>query len=121
MNTFELLMHSPWVMMALGLASHLLFKAMKVKDNNMRAEEPWSVGSFARKYLAPFLFSLIASFIFTAIAIEQKWPFWAAFFMSYASSSALYNIYPVITNPDMWKSIAQAFTKKVTPPTDEQP
>jgi cytochrome bd-type quinol oxidase subunit 2 len=121
MTTFALLMDSPWIMMALGLVAHLLFKAMKVKDNTKRTEATWSLPQFIQDYVAPFVFSIIASFIFTGISIERGWPIWAAFFMSYASSSALYNIYPVITNPDMWKSIAQVFTKKVTPPSDEQP
>lgn len=121
MNTFTLLMDSPWVMMALGLLCHILIKAMKVKDNTKRTDASWSLPQFVRDYVAPFIFSLIASFVFTGISIERGWPIWAAFFMSYASSSALYNIYPVITNPDLWKTIAGTFTKKVTPPTDEQP
>jgi len=121
MTTFTTLISSPWVMMTLGLASHLLFKAMKGKDTTKRNEEKFSAEEFFRSYAAPFLFSLIASFIFTAISIDKGWPVWSSFFMSMASSSALYNIYPVITNPDLWKTIAGTVVKKQTPPDDQQP
>lgn len=120
MTTFELLMQSPWVMMVLGLLAHILLKAMKVKDNTKRTDSNWSVAQFARDYIMPLAFSIIASFIFTGIAVDKRWPLWSAFFMSFASSAALYNIYPVITNPDLWKTIAGVFTKKITPPTDDQ-
>lgn len=124
MITFNILMSSPWVMMTLGLITHFLLKAMRVKDSTKRVEEKFSVGKFIKDYVIPFVFSLIASFIFTGISIEHNWPVWVSYFMSLSSSSALYNVYPVITNPAMWKSIAQLLTGKVTgqqaPSSDDQ-
>lgn len=99
-------MESPWVMMLAGLVMHLLFKLMKAKDSTKRNEQSWQWSLFIRHYVAPLVFSVIASFIFTGISIERGWPIWAAFFMSYASSSACYNIFPVITNPKLWQSLA---------------
>lgn len=124
MTTFETIMSSPWAMMILGLITHLLLKAMRVKDTTKRVENKFSTGKFLKDYVAPLLFSVIASFIFTGISIEHNWPVWVSYFMSLSSSSALYNVYPVITNPAMWKSIAQLLAGKVTgqqaPPSDDQ-
>lgn len=123
MEIFEKLMSSPWVMMGLGLITHLLLKAMRAKDTSKRVEESFSVIKFVKDYVIPFAFSLIASFIFTGISIEHKWPIWAAYFMSLSSSSALYNVYPVITNPALWKSLAGVITGRATgqtPPQDDQ-
>jgi len=121
-------MDSPWVMMILGLVAHLSVKAMRAKDTTKRNEEGWNAARFSKDYLLPFIFSAIASFVFTAISIDKGWPIWASFFMSYASSSALYNIYPVITNPQLWTGIAGYFTSRITqtppkdtPPDNEQP
>lgn len=124
METFASLTDSPWVMMTLGLFAHLLFKAMKGKDTTKRKDESFSVAMFLRAYFAPLLFSVIASFVFTAISIDKGWPVWSSFFMSMASSSALYNIYPVIANPKLWTSLAATITGKAsgqqTPPNDDQ-
>ncbi len=123
MELFDKLMSSPWVMMTLGLITHLLLKAMRIKDTSKRVEEPFSALRFVKNYVVPLVFSVIASFIFTGISIEHGWPIWASYFMSLSSSSALYNVYPVITNPAMWKSFAGVLTGKVvgqTPPPDDQ-
>jgi len=125
MELFDKLMSSPWMMMSLGLVSHFLLKAMRVKDTSKRIEEKFSIVKFVRDYVVPLVFSVIASFIFTGISIDRGWPIWSAYFMSLSSSSALYNIYPVITNPAMWKSLASIVAGKATgqtpPPDDQQP
>lgn len=123
MITFETLMSSPWVMMTLGLITHLLLKAMRVKDTTKRVEDKFNASRFLKDYVAPLIFSVIASFIFTGISIEHGWPIWSAYFMSLSSSSALYNVYPVITNPSMWKSLAGMVAGRATgqtPPSDDQ-
>ncbi|HNI55126.1 MAG TPA: hypothetical protein PK511_11425, partial [Chitinophagales bacterium] len=64
-------MSSPWMMMSLGLVSHLLLKAMRVKDTSKRIEEKFSIVKFVRDYVVPLVFSVIASFIFTGISIDR--------------------------------------------------
>lgn len=117
-DLLHLYIDSPWVMMVLGLATHLLLKAMKGKDTTKRNDDTFSAMSFINAYIAPLILSIITSFVFTVISIDNKWPVWVAYFMSLSSSSALYNIYPVITNPNLWKSIAGVFVSRVSPPND---
>lgn len=118
-DTLHLYINSPWVMMVLGLATHLLLKAMKGKDTTKRNEEAFSAMQFVNSYIAPLILSIITSFVFTVISIDNGWPVWVAYFMSLSSSSALYNIYPVITNPNLWKSIAGVFVSRVSPPPND--
>lgn len=100
-----------------GSVIHLMYKWINAINEAKRRNEPFYFINWSTEATPTFIFSFFCGIV-TVFWIAQYWPpinITKSIVAGLLAGSAIFNLLPAATNPEMWKSIGKWAVKKFKP------